>query len=298
MTVRAYDHQSDYESVGNFLIDIYRPSRGLRTWLQPRWEYMHYHSLSEGLPLERIGVAESEGRMVGLIHFEHNPAFNYVQIRPGCEAVSEDLLDWAEAHMGGPSIAFERAVIGLYVDDLDLLLEQAVRRRGFELHSEHSEEHARYVVDGPVASVSLPAGFRLLSLEDDNDFDKINRVLWRGFNHEGPPPAGAVPGRRRAQLAPNFRRDLTIVAVAPNGDYASFGGMWRVAKRAIGYVEPVATDPTYRRMGLGKAVVLESIRRVAADGVRDVWVGSDQEFYLAMGFRIENRSRLWVKSRD
>jgi predicted N-acetyltransferase YhbS len=51
-------------------------------------------------------------------------------------------------------------------------------------------------------------------------------------------------------------------------------------------------------MGLGKAVVLESIRRVAADGVRDVWVGSDEEFYLAMGFRIENRSRLWVKSRD
>ena len=34
MTVRAYDHLSDYESVGDFQVDIYRPGRGLRTWQQ------------------------------------------------------------------------------------------------------------------------------------------------------------------------------------------------------------------------------------------------------------------------
>lgn len=99
-------------------------------------------------------------------------------------------------------------------------------------------------------------------------------------------------------MAPNFRKDLTVIAVAPNGDYASFAGMWQVADRPVAYVEPVATDPTYRRMGLGRAAVLESIRRVAAGGAREVWVGSDQEFYLAMGFEIETRTRLWVKTLD
>lgn len=298
MTIRAYDHQADYELVGDFLVDIHRPGRGLRTWLQPRWEYMHYHSASDGLPFERFGVAEDGHRMVGLIHFEHNPAFNYLQLRPGCEGVVEDLLDWAEAHLGGRSITFGRRVIGLFVDDTDSLLEESVSQRGFVLHAEHTEEHARYVVDGPVDSAPLPEGFRLLSLDEDNDFEKINRVLWRGFNHEGPPPSEEIPARKRAQLAPNFRRDLTIVAVAPNGDYASFAGMWMVKDRAVAYVEPVATDPTYRRMGLGRAAVLESIRRVAAEGARDVWVGSDQEFYLAIGFEIETRARLWIKTLD
>ena len=33
MTVRAYDHLSDYESVGDFLVDIHGPGPGLRTWL-------------------------------------------------------------------------------------------------------------------------------------------------------------------------------------------------------------------------------------------------------------------------
>ena len=33
MTVRPYDHQADYELVGDFLVDIHRPGRGLRTWL-------------------------------------------------------------------------------------------------------------------------------------------------------------------------------------------------------------------------------------------------------------------------
>ena len=78
-------------------------------------------------------------------------------------------------------------------------------------------------------------------------------------------------------------------------DYVSFAGMWVVAENRVGYVEPVATDPTYRRMGLGRAAVLESIRNAGAGGARVAWVGSDQEFYLAMGFNVRNRSRLWIK---
>jgi ribosomal protein S18 acetylase RimI-like enzyme len=35
---------------------------------------------------------------------------------------------------------------------------------------------------------------------------------------------------------------------------------------SIANVEPVCTDPDYRRMGLGTAVVLEGIRRCGAEG--------------------------------
>lgn len=296
MRVRSYNHDADYDRVGRFLVDVYRPD-GLRAWLQPRWEYMHFHPMSKGLHFDRCGLAEEGGRIVGFVHFEDDPALNYLQIRPGHESVASELLDWAERNLGGWSGSFGREVLGVYVDDSDPGLEDLVVRRGFEC-SDRTEEHARLEIEVPLPEAPLPDGFRLQSLEDDNDFHKINRVLWRGFNHEGPPPEEEVAGRELAQRAPNFRRDLTIVVAAPNGDYAAFAGMWVVAANRVAYVEPVATDPTYRRLGLGRAAVIESIRRAAEDGAGVVWVGSGLDFYLSMGFTIRARSRLWVKPLD
>lgn len=94
---------------------------------------------------------------------------------------------------------------------------------------------------------------------------------------------------------PNFEKSLTIVVVAPNGDYVSFAGMWFDAVNRVGYVEPVATDPDYRRMGLGAAAVRGSMRRVAALGSGVIWVGSDQEFYESLGFETTCRNTLWIR---
>jgi predicted N-acetyltransferase YhbS len=60
-------------------------------------------------------------------------------------------------------------------------------------------------------------------------------------------------------------------------------------------VEPLATDPDYRRMGLAQAVLLEGLRRVAALGSDVAWVGSGQEFYRAIGFETMFESQLWIK---
>lgn len=267
----------------------------LANWLQPRWEYLHHHTMSDGLPFERCGIAEEDGQIVGFVHFESNPVYNYLQLRSGHEQATDGLLDWAEAHLGGCTTAFDRRVVGLYVSDWDNYLEQRVAERGFEPQPDIVEAHARYVIDKPIGEPSLPDGFHLQSLNDDNDLEKVNQVLWRGFGHVGNPPASEVEARRRAQDAPNFRKDLTIVAVAPDDEYASYAGMWTVPDNNVGYLEPVATDPKYRRMGLGRAVVQESLRRVAPEYIRTVWVGSGLAFYQDMGFSIQNRSRLWIK---
>jgi len=50
------------------------------------------------------------------------------------------------------------------------------------------------------------------------------------------------------------------------------------------YVEPVATDPDYRKIGLGKAAVLEAARRCGKLGAKQAVVGSNQQFYYNIGF--------------
>ena len=63
----------------------------------------------------------------------------------------------------------------------------------------------------------------------------------------------------------------------------------------FGYIEPVATDPRYRRLGLGKAAVLEGLRRCGALGARVAYVGSDPLFYQALGFKQVYNSECWAK---
>jgi len=85
---------------------------------------------------------------------------------------------------------------------------------------------------------------------------------------------------------------------APDGNFASFCGMWYDSTHRFAYVEPVATDPDYRRMGLGKAAVLEGIRRCKQLGATVAYVGSGQPFYEAMGFQKMFAAFMWVKEWD
>jgi predicted N-acetyltransferase YhbS len=52
------------------------------------------------------------------------------------------------------------------------------------------------------------------------------------------------------------------------------------------YVEPVTTDPDYRRKGPGKAAVLESVHRYTALDANTAYVGNDLPIYLAIGFKV------------
>ncbi len=69
---------------------------------------------------------------------------------------------------------------------------------------------ARFAIPDPFPEIVLPEGFHLKSLADDCDWAKVNRVLWRGFNHPGEPPVGetALAERRVMFDTPKARRDL------------------------------------------------------------------------------------------
>jgi len=78
-----------------------------------------------------------------------------------------------------------------------------------------------------------------------------------GFRHPGEPPAEQTSVWETIQTAPNYRRYIHIIVEAPNGDYAAYCGMCVRPENRYGYVEPVATDPNYRRLRLGRTAVLE-----------------------------------------
>ena len=144
---------------------------------------------------------------------------------------------------------------------------------------------SHFPISDSFPTISVPDGFRMKSLAEDNDLRKVDRALWRGFDHEGEPPEGSIEGRKFMQSAPNFRKELNIVMEAPDVSFVSYCGMWYEPVNRIAYVEPVATDPNCRRRGLGRAAVLEGIRRCGELGATVAYVGAAKPFYLSLGFR-------------
>jgi predicted N-acetyltransferase YhbS len=69
--------------------------------------------------------------------------------------------------------------------------------------------------------------------------------------------------------------------------------MWYDSETDYALVEPVATIPAYRKMGLGKAAVLEGVKRCGELGAKRAYVGSSQQFYYKIGFRPVPGGTFW-----
>lgn len=302
MTVqlRPYNDPDDYWRVDEFLIQHYQPGNQDGNWLEPAWEYMHYHPLLDSASLDKIGIWEEAGRIVAVSHYEWRLGEAFFQFAPDYRFLQGEMLEYAEQYLHGQSSQDGRKELRVYAGDRDSDFQSLLQARGYKRRAEWNRPQARFVVPDPFPRIVLQEGFQLKSLADECDWAKVHRALWRGFNHEGGPPMTdeELESRRRMFDTPSARRDLKIVVEAPGGDFVSFCGMFYEATNKFAYVEPVATDPDYRRMGLGNAAVLEGIRRCAELGARVAYVGSDQAFYLAMGFEVTDVSECWVKYLD
>jgi GNAT superfamily N-acetyltransferase len=297
---RHYNDPQDYQLVDDFLIEHYLPNNQDGNWIEPAWEYMHGHPYLEKSALGKIGIWEDAGRIVAVAHYESRLGEAFFQFHPAYRHLRQEMLQYAESLLYGVSQKDGRRYLRAYVNGDDTELQSLVRGRGYEKDASGKRPMAKFVIPDPFPSISLPDGFRLKSLGEELNWEKVHRVMWRGFNHPGEPPTGKeeLEERRKMFDTPKARRDLKIVVEAPNSDFASFCGMFYEPTIRYAYVEPVATDPAYRRMGLGKAAVLEGIRRCAELGATVAYVGSDQEFYLSLGFEVIYISECWVKYLD
>lgn len=294
---RPYIHETDYKKVSEFLIKHYLPGNADGNWLEPEWEYANFHPMLDQDHMQLWRIWEENDEIVAFTHYEWRMGECFFQFHPEYRHLREEMLDYGEKKLTGVSSKDGRKYLLAYVNDYDAPMIQLLRDRGYKKDPEETRPCYRYEITDPFPEIKLPEGFHLTSLAEDCDWAKVHRVMWRGFNHPGEPPGGEeeLLSRQKMFDTPKARRDLKIAVKAPNGDFVAFCGMFYEEKNQFGYVEPVATDPDYRRLGLGKAAVQEGIRRCAELGAKEAFVGSDQLFYQAIGFRKVFNTECWVK---
>ena len=293
--LRSFDVRTDFKAISDFLVQNHVPGNRDGNWLQPIWEYACTHSQFDESSRGRIGVWEKGGQIVGVVTFESHLGEAFFSTHASYQHLKPEMLTYAEEHLTGTEDNGVRYV-NVFVNDFDLAFEQVVKTRGYQKHSHRHRPMSTFEIPASFPHIALPEGFRLKSLADENDLRKVQRVLHRGFDHPGEPPQEGLEGIRKMQSSPNFRKDITVVVQAPTGDFVSYCGMWYDEVNHYCYVEPVATDPDYRRRGLGRAAVLEGIRRCGELGATVAYAGTDKPFYLSFGFRKQFTTNCWRKS--
>lgn len=307
---KSYKPEEDFLRVRDFLSETYHRYKRPLNWRIERWNYARYFAApmlgayqkeqptdEDGLKgihdwENTIGIWENErGEIAGVVSAEHPwPGEAFIQRHPGHEDLLEEMLDYAEETL----IDKEKRTHSLDVYDDDKTLQDLLRERGYEKQTQFTGYDSVYTI-GKLPGLNLPDGYKLQSMADGNDIEERREVFGRAFNHTDPKEWPSAFAYRELQKAPDYRKEQDLYIIAPNGKYVACCIVWYDTRNQLGVLEPVGTHPDYRRKGLGREVVLEAIRRVAALGAQEVQVGSGQDFYHAIGFERKYPIHTWLK---
>jgi ribosomal protein S18 acetylase RimI-like enzyme len=304
--LKSYDGDRDFMRIRNFLVETFSQYQRPFNWLIDRWNFVRYFGIPyhtfyntsymgvpayprrshrDELPVwERtIGLWEDEGgSIVGVVHTENEePGEAWIQIHPAHTDLYGEMVTYIEERLADR--VEDIGYVKLYIND-GSELEQIARARGYR-KLKGTQIFREYIINEPTAP-RLSDGFVIRSVADVDDIEKRRLVRALSFGpYYGPsewPPASVFSEMQRA---PDYRKDLDLFIVAPNGEYVSFCTIWIDEQNRYGNFEPVGTHAEYQGLGLGRALLMEGFRRMAGYGIERSFMESDNAFYRKVGFK-------------
>jgi mycothiol synthase len=308
--MRPYTGEEDYWRLRAFLRQVYRRNhRQERSWPAYRWDYCHWHVYPT--------VADSAG-YASVLLWEHDSALVaaaisegwgdvWLQVHPAwrAETLEMAMVTAAEAHLSAPRGDGHALTIWAHADDP--FRKGVLRARGYVRGQEPEYDRWRDLDDGPddptIAGIWVPEGYAVRSLGGSDEIPARTHLSWLAFP-SGDATDSLDPGwyAEQIQRAPLYRRDLDLVAVAPDGSLAGFATGWfDDVDRSVSF-EPVGVAPDHRRRGVGRALMAEGLRRAQRLGATRAHVASfappAHALYESVGFTQYLLAERWEKSWD
>ncbi|MCX6379646.1 MAG: GNAT family N-acetyltransferase [Armatimonadetes bacterium] len=210
------------------------------------------------------------------------------------------LLEWADAR----AEAIRDTASGHPCWFVNVLRYQGQQIRDLEALGFASQEHVpqyawskallKYTPSlAPLAS-SLPPGFRIRPLSGVSEVAAYVALHREAFQSESMTEAW----RQRTFQHSAYQPDLDIVVEAEDGRMVGFCICWFAPNEGgtpTGRVEPMGVSSEFHRIGLGKALLIEGIRRLQERGAAQVFVECDLNsnyptpafaLYESVGFRV------------
>lgn len=298
---RAFGGQDDLDKLRRFLVDVGRiagpvnPGFHVGDLLWSRYRYED--SVSD--PADRVQIWEGDnGEVLGFAWF-YPPAEVELNIHPrhhNAELLAA-MLTWTDERrraVAGSDPLKPLSTSAFTDDDATIAHLSAL---GFVRTDDPPMLFFTRSLTDPIPAPVVPDGFAVRSLLGETEYEErvaIHREVWH-------PSRVTVEAYRRLRTALGYDPDLDLVAVAPDGTFAAYAGLWHDAENRTGEFEPVGARPAYRGRGLTKAVLLEGLRRLRDRGatLAIVYTPESSEparrLYESVGFRIVNRWQYWQR---
>ncbi|MFD5556549.1 GNAT family N-acetyltransferase [Streptomyces sp. NPDC127068] len=145
----------------------------------------------------------------------------------------------------------------------------------------------------------LPDGFRFRTADEAGPEAAV-----RAHQDAWAPSTYTAESYEGVRLTAGYRDDLHVLVEAPDGTMASSTIMWLDEANRTAEFEPVGTHPDYRRLGLGRAMLLHGMGLARAAGAARMTVaclgapGHPQArgLYYGVGFRELSRDAPLIKT--
>ncbi|MCW4051109.1 MAG: GNAT family N-acetyltransferase [Candidatus Bathyarchaeota archaeon] len=282
--MRRYQSEEDFWRIKDFLREVFRLNEFTeRSWPVQRLDYWRWHEAARSHELkDSVFIWENEGNEVVAVLNPETKVEAHIQIHPDHKTseLEEEMINIALTHLAGDSP--EGVRLRVWAPEDDSTRKRLLMEKGFE-KKDYAENQYTWLIPDEPSEPTIPEGFKLRPLGDVEELPARSWLSWRAFQPDSPDEDyEGWEWYFGIQRCPLYRRDLEIVAEAPNGYLAAFCTVWYDDVTRTGYFEPVGADPEYRRKGLGKAVIMEGLRRLKKVGATRAMVGGYSEAAKAL----------------
>lgn len=215
------------------------------------WQRNMYLGMEDLWP---TALWELDGEVVAW-GWAHLPGMLALLVDPARPELAGDVLDW----FAGVAIDRTPRVV---VTDAETHVIAALERHGYRPEERPYRMLYMYRRLDDLPEPVLPAGFRARPVRGEDDLPELVAVHQAAWNSTRVTEASY----RNVMAAWPYRDDLNWVVEAPDGRFAASCLIWLDEHNRVGELEPVGTDPRFRRMGLGRAVCLAAMHALRAAG--------------------------------
>ncbi|MAT41294.1 MAG: GNAT family N-acetyltransferase [Anaerolineaceae bacterium] len=267
-TNRPYQNETDYTRIRAFLRKVHLLNNRIeKSWPVARLDYWRWHvalncqEIHDISPLIHLWEDE-QGELVAVLTPEGDNDV-HIQIDPRYQsmALETEMITLAEEKQSLRSKSGNEKLF-VWVDDPNPIRTEILTLRGYQAHTSIEHQHYRDLTQ-PLPPTPQTPGYIIRSLGGIEELPSRSWASWRAFHPNSPDEEyEGWEWYLNIQRCPLYRRDLDIIAEAPDGSVAAFCTLWYDDVTQTGYFEPVGTVPEHQQRGLGKTMMIEAMRRL------------------------------------
>jgi ribosomal protein S18 acetylase RimI-like enzyme len=231
------------------------------------WRYSYHHDKGLDFFEKNAHYWTKDEVIIALAISEYGKEDIFIIVHPDHQSLYDDVLAWCINDFG-----HNKALIKSSIFMTDSHKIERLESKGF-IKDRHENNVRTYDLMRFNCSYKLPEGFELQTFSDYLDYDSKCELICSAFSKE----SHSVERIKSFMQTPGYDPDMDMI-ISKDGKAAAYCAGWLEQHDPNkGYIEPMGTHASYRRLGLGTCLVKETFKRLREKGVKFATIASNAE---------------------